>query len=258
MPRRTARRPKDDVIDAEFKDVSGTTRRSFVMVRVGASENRRHARPCAGHPHFLASSPGPDACPSVTITKFSVFPKTPTMPLSKAPSASSRWCHPDKNPGDAEAEKKFKELNEAYQVLSDGQKRAAYDRFGHPAFENGGGGRTRRVRTGLRLLHVGHFRGYFRRCLRGRRSAAVAGGRAARRRSALQSRDHASKTPIPARICAIKVPTSITCEACTGTGAKPGSKPKTCPTCGGQGRVRATQGFFAIERTCPTCGGAAR
>jgi molecular chaperone DnaJ len=160
--------------------------------------------------------------------------------------------HPDRNQGDADAESKFKEINEAYDVLKDGQKRAAYDRFGHAAFENGGG----RGGPGFDQQGFGSFADIFNDIfedLTGR-SRGRSGGRergADLRYNMEIELDDAYK----GKTATIKIPTSVTCEACSGTGAKPGSKPKQCPTCAGHGRVRATQGFFSIERTCPTCQG---
>lgn len=161
--------------------------------------------------------------------------------------------HPDRNQGDTEAESKFKEINEAYDVLKDGQKRAAYDRFGHAAFENGGG----RGGAGFDQQGFGSFADIFNDIfedLTGRSRGGRSGGRergADLRYNMEIELDDAYK----GKTATIKIPTSVTCEACSGTGAKPGSKPKQCPTCAGHGRVRATQGFFSIERTCPTCQG---
>ncbi len=157
--------------------------------------------------------------------------------------------HPDRNPGNAEAEIKFKELNEAYQILSDGQKRAAYDRYGHAAFEQGngfGGGGG----DGFSSSMADIFDDLFGDVM-GRR-----GGRANNRGSDLRyNLEITLEDAFNGKTASLKVPTSISCEACSGTGAKPGAKPRVCPTCGGQGRVRAQQGFFAIERTCPHCFG---
>jgi molecular chaperone DnaJ len=157
--------------------------------------------------------------------------------------------HPDRNAGDGEAERRFKELSEAYEVLKDDQKRAAYDQFGHAAFEGGPGGRPgfdfgsfADVFDDLFGEFMGQRRGG------GRRGPA----RGADLRYNLEislSEAYEGKT---AQIC---VPTSVSCETCSGSGARAGTKPTSCPTCGGYGKVRASQGFFTIERTCPNCQG---
>ena len=162
-----------------------------------------------------------------------------------------KW-HPDKNPGDAAAEKKFKEINEAYETLKDPQKRAAYDRFGHAAFENGGG-------PGPGFHSAGGFSDIFEDIF----GEMMGGGR--RRGGGNQGRERGDdlrynmeitlEEAYTGKVAQIRVPSSITCDVCGGSGAKPGTKPTTCPTCHGSGRVRATQGFFSIERTCPTCQG---
>ena len=158
--------------------------------------------------------------------------------------------HPDRNPGDKDAEVKFKELNEAYQCLSDGQKRAAYDRFGHAAFDQGGGGGGFGA-EGFASSMADIFDDLFGGLGGGRRNS---GGR--ERGSDLRyNMEITLEEAFSGKAATIKVPTTVTCETCAGSGAKAGSKPRACSPCQGQGRVRAQQGFFAIERTCPACGG---
>jgi molecular chaperone DnaJ len=159
--------------------------------------------------------------------------------------------HPDRNPGDAEAEVKFKEINEAYQILMDPQQRAAYDRHGHAAFEQGrgGGGFGDGFASSMADIFEDLF-GDFAGRQRGGRSGGRERGSDLRYNLEITLEEaYAGKT------AELKIPTAMTCEACTGTGAKAGSKAKTCSTCGGHGRVRAQQGFFAIERTCMACQG---
>ena len=158
--------------------------------------------------------------------------------------------HPDRNPGDHEAEVKFKEINEAYQTLSDAQKRAAYDRYGHAAFANGGPGGPG-FGNDFSDFMSDIFENFFGDP-RGRGRSSGGRERGADMRYNLEiSLDEAFR----GKTAEIKIPTSVGCEVCAGSGAKAGSKPKTCPTCAGAGRVRATQGFFSIERTCPNCHG---
>jgi len=159
--------------------------------------------------------------------------------------------HPDRNPGDKDAELKFKEINEAYQCLSDRDKRAAYDRYGHAAFDQGGGGGgfgADGFASSMADIFDDLFGGF------GGGGRARSNGR--ERGSDLRyNMEITLEEAFKGKTASIKVPTSITCETCSGSGAKAGSKPKTCGICGGHGRVRAQQGFFAIERTCPTCAG---
>jgi molecular chaperone DnaJ len=171
--------------------------------------------------------------------------------LKAAFRKAAMQCHPDRNPGDKASEIRFKEVNEAYQTLSDAQKRAAYDRFGHAAFENGGGGGGFGMGEGFASSMADIFDDLFGDVMgrRGRSSGRERGSDLRYNMEITLEEAFSGKT------ASLKVPTSTTCEACSGSGAKPGSKPKTCATCGGHGRVRAQQGFFAIERTCPTCQG---
>lgn len=160
--------------------------------------------------------------------------------------------HPDRNPDDPEAERKFKEINEAYAILKDDKARAAYDRFGHAAFENSGGpgGPGGFDFTGFADI----FDEMFGEFMGGRRgNGGVQHGADLRYNMEIELEDaYAGKTS------QIRVPTSVTCESCLGSGAESGSKPTACPSCQGRGRVRAQQGFFTIERTCPTCQGQGR
>ena len=163
--------------------------------------------------------------------------------------------HPDANHGSKETDAKFKEVNEAYDVLKDPQKKAAYDRFGHQAFENGMGGRPGGASGfgpdfGSSMSDI--FEDLFGDMMgRGRRGGGGRGRGADLRTDVEITLEEAYR----GKTASVRMPTPVTCEACSGSGAKPGSKPKQCSTCGGQGRVRAMQGFFAIERTCPTCHG---
>jgi molecular chaperone DnaJ len=160
-----------------------------------------------------------------------------------------KW-HPDRNPGDKDCEHHFKEINEAYDVLKDDQKRAAYDRFGHAAFEQGmGGGPGFGQDFGSTFADI--FEGIFGMGgARGRASGRERGADLRYNMEITLEEAYAGKT------AQVRIPTSVTCESCSGAGAKAGTQPKTCKHCGGAGRVRHTQGgFFTIERTCPVCHG---
>lgn len=161
--------------------------------------------------------------------------------------------HPDRNAGNAEAEAKFKELNEAYQILSDPQKRPAYDRYGHAAFEQGGGGSAGGFTGDFGASMSDIFEDLFGD-LSGRGRQRQSNGRE-RGADIRYSVEITLDEAFAGKTVSVTIPTSMACEPCGGTGAKAGSKPKACPTCGGHGRVRASQGFFSIERTCPRCQG---
>jgi molecular chaperone DnaJ len=173
--------------------------------------------------------------------------------LKKAYRKLAMKYHPDRNQGDAEAEGRFKEVNEAYDTLKDADKRAAYDRFGHAAFEggNGGGG------GGGNPFGGGGFEDIFEEMF-GRFGGRGGGGRAASGRGAdlRQEVNISMEEAYAGTKKTIRVPSSVQCEACTGSGAEGGkASAQTCGTCRGAGKVRAQQGFFLIERTCPTCNG---
>ncbi len=161
--------------------------------------------------------------------------------------------HPDKNSGDKSAEERFKELNEAYVVLSDPEKRDLYDRFGHAAFSGGGSGGFRDADFGFRGFEdifsdvFGDIFGMGRRGSRGARGADL--------RYHLTIDFNEAVFGVDAKI---QVPRHEACGRCGGNGAEPGTKPETCPTCRGTGQIRTQQGFFAISRTCNQCRGSGR
>ena len=167
--------------------------------------------------------------------------------LKSAFRKAAMQCHPDRHPGDKQAEARFKELNEAYQHLSDAQKRAAYDRYGHAAFEHAS------MNDGFAASMSDIFDDLFGDMMGGRRGRQTSG----RERGAdlRYNLEITLEEAFRGKTANIKLPTSVICDACSGSGARPGSKPTTCRTCAGHGRVRQQQGFFAIERTCPTCHG---
>ena len=160
--------------------------------------------------------------------------------------------HPDRNPGDKDCEHKFKEINEAYDVLKDGDKRAAYDRFGHAAFEHGGPGAAHGFGAEFATSFADIFEDLFG--MGGGRRGARGQGR--ERGSDLRyNMEITIEEAFQGKTAQIRIPTSVTCEACSGSGAKAGTKPKVCATCGGAGKIRHAQGFFTLERTCPVCQG---
>lgn len=162
-------------------------------------------------------------------------------------------CHPDRHPDDPEAEARFKELNEAYGILSDEQKRAAYDRMGHAAFEQGGGARPQDFGDIFsQIFGGGAGGGGFADMFGG----GGGGRQAAQRGSDLRYEMEISlEEAFAGKDIDIEVPIAEDCDRCEGIGAEPGASIDTCSTCGGAGRVRTQQGFFTMERPCSTCGG---
>jgi len=158
--------------------------------------------------------------------------------------------HPDRNPGDKDSEHKFKEVNEAYEILKDADKRAAYDRYGHAAFEQGMGGAAHGFGDHFASTFADIFDDFFG--MGGRRGRA--GGRE-RGNDVRYTMEISLEEAYTGKAAQVRIPTSVTCEVCSGSGAKGGAKPKTCPTCAGHGKIRQTQGFFTLERTCPSCHG---
>ena len=158
-------------------------------------------------------------------------------------------CHPDKNPGCQTSEARFKAIAEAHDVLKDPQKRAAYDRFGKAAFQNGGGGAQQDMGGFSDIFEniFGDFMGS--RQQQGRRQVH-------RGQDLRYDLEMTFEEAFAGKQAKIEISVSAACEPCTGSGATPGTSAKTCATCGGRGQVRAQQGFFLVERTCPTCHGA--
>ncbi|WP_374370673.1 molecular chaperone DnaJ [Tabrizicola sp.] len=180
--------------------------------------------------------------------------------LKKAYRAKAKELHPDRNSDNPQAEAQFKEVNEAYEVLKDDQKKAAYDRFGHAAFEGGMGGGPRPGGYGGQQ---GDFASAFSDVFEdlfgdfmGRGGGGGGGRSRAQRGSDLRYNMRVSlEEAYTGSQKSITVPTSVTCDTCHGSGAEGGAEPVTCPTCNGMGKVRAQQGFFTIERTCHQCNG---
>ncbi|MGB1088334.1 MAG: DnaJ domain-containing protein, partial [Alphaproteobacteria bacterium] len=168
--------------------------------------------------------------------------------------------HPDRNPDDADAEARFKEVNEAYDVLKDAEKRQQYDQFGHAAFEQGGPGGMGGGFGGGQGFGGGFadvFEDIFGEFMGGRRGGGGPGGgpRTHRGSDLRVDLEISLEEAYAGTTAEINVPSLAECGTCSGSGAKDGAAPKTCGTCRGRGRVRAQQGFFSVERACPTCGG---
>ncbi|MEM8800232.1 MAG: molecular chaperone DnaJ [Pseudomonadota bacterium] len=168
--------------------------------------------------------------------------------LKRAYRKLAMQYHPDRNPGDEAAEKQFKSVSEAYDVLKDSQKRAAYDRFGHAAFQNGGGGQGQDFSGSFSDIFDDLFGDFMGGGRRGRSTAQ-------RGNDLRYNMEITLEEAFTGKPATIDVPTTVTCEVCDGTGAEPGTKPETCPTCQGAGKIRTQQGFFMVERTCVTCQG---
>jgi molecular chaperone DnaJ len=172
---------------------------------------------------------------------------TDAAELKKAYRRVAMKFHPDRNPDDPKAEEKFKEANEAYEVLSDDQKRAAYDRFGHAGVEGqggmGGGG------SNFSDIFGDVFGDIFGGGGGGRRGGPARGS------DLRYNLELKLEEAVKGTTTQIKVPTLVSCKTCSGSGAKAGSKPITCTTCGGHGQVRMQQGFFSVQQTCPNCRG---
>lgn len=175
--------------------------------------------------------------------------------IKKAYRQKAKELHPDRNSDNPKAEDQFKEANEAYEVLKDAEKKAAYDRYGHAAFEGGMGGGAGGQRGGGH----GDFSSAFSDVFDDLFGNFGGGGR--QRSSAQRGNDLRYNLRINLEDAfsglqkTVNVPAAVSCGSCNGTGAEDGSQPVTCPTCAGMGKVRAQQGFFTVERTCPTCNG---
>lgn len=159
--------------------------------------------------------------------------------------------HPDRNPGDQVAEERFKEAKEAYEVLSDSRKRTAYDQFGHAGVDGTAGGGFGGFGEAADLGDI--FGGVFRDIFGGMRGGG--GGQNYRGADLRYTLDLTLEEAVFGTTAKIRVPTLVSCATCAGSGAKPGTKPTTCPTCRGAGQVRMQQGFFSIQQACPRCQG---
>ncbi len=171
--------------------------------------------------------------------------------IKKAYRRLAMKYHPDRNPDDKESEEKFKEAKEAYDVLSDARKRAAYDQFGHAGVDPsvaGAGGHSARGGS-FSDIFDDVFGDIFGGARGGRRSTVFRGA------DLRYDLDLNLEEAVQGTTVRIRVPTLVTCATCEGSGAKQGTSPITCTTCGGQGQVRMQQGFFSIQQTCPRCKG---
>jgi len=174
-----------------------------------------------------------------------------TDALKKAYRRLAMKNHPDRNPDDADAEERFKEGKEAYEVLSDSSKRGAYDQFGHAGVDTsvGGGGGG----AGFRDIFDEVFGDIF-----GGRGGGGGGSRVYRGADLRFELEVSLEEAVFGTTAKIDVPSRIKCDECSGSGARPGTSPQTCSTCDGAGQVRMQQGFFSLQQTCPTCRGAGK
>ena len=181
--------------------------------------------------------------------------------IKKAFRTKAKELHPDRNKDDPNAEAQFKEANEAYDVLKDADKKAAYDRFGHAAFEGGMGGGPRPGGGGGFRGGNADFASAFSDVFDDLFGDFMGGQRGGGRQRAARGSDLRYNLRVTLEEAfgglqkQITVPGSVQCGSCKGSGAEGGAEPVTCPTCSGMGKVRAQQGFFTVERTCPTCSG---
>ncbi|QGX40637.1 molecular chaperone DnaJ [Permianibacter aggregans] len=174
--------------------------------------------------------------------------------LKKAYRKLAMKYHPDRNPDSKEAESQFKEITEAYEVLSDSQKRAAYDRFGHAGVDPSMGGRGGGDPFGGNASFSDIFGDVFGDIFGGGRGGA-GGSRAARGADLRYNLEISLEEAVRGTKVELRVPSWSKCDTCNGSGAKKGSSPTTCTTCGGHGQVRMSQGFFSVQQTCPNCHG---
>ncbi len=172
--------------------------------------------------------------------------------LKKAYRRLAMKHHPDRNPGDTVAEEKFKEAKEAYEVLGDSQKRAAYDRFGHDGVSNSASGGAGFGGGGADFSDI--FGDVFGDIFGGG-GGRSRGGRARGGADLQYNLQLSLEESVSGLEKTLKIPTQVLCNQCSGSGAKPGTKPVTCDTCNGMGQVRMQQGFFSVQQTCPTCRG---
>lgn len=169
--------------------------------------------------------------------------------IKKAYKRLAMKYHPDRNQGDKESEARFKEIKEAYEILTDAQKKAAYDQYGHAAFEQGGMGGAGGFGGGADFSDI--FGDVFGDIFGGGRRSQ----RASRGADLRYTMELTLEEAVRGVTKEIKVPTMVACDVCDGSGAKAGTKATTCPTCHGAGQVQMRQGFFAVQQTCPTCHG---